>query len=95
MRAAGLASSLRSLLVDIAFSVILNEKATHVSQHFGVLTIGFSSFACEESVARAVNRYDDVDMTYSLLLVVDCVVMVTADQQACKCKSVEKRRRLN
>ncbi|KZV33264.1 N-formylglutamate deformylase [Dorcoceras hygrometricum] len=37
-----------------------------------------------ESVARAVDRYDDVGVTYSLLLVVDCVVMVAADQQARK-----------
>ncbi|KZV13594.1 RING finger protein 10-like [Dorcoceras hygrometricum] len=31
---------------------------------------------------------------YSLLLVVICVVLVAADQQARLCKSVEKRRRL-
>ncbi|KZV30964.1 hypothetical protein F511_31141 [Dorcoceras hygrometricum] len=43
--------------------------------------------------ARTIDRYDDVGMTYSLLLVVVCVAMVTADQQARKCKSVEKWRR--
>ncbi|KZV47372.1 myosin-10 [Dorcoceras hygrometricum] len=46
MRAAGLASSLRLLLVDIACNVRLSEEATHVSQHFGVLTIELSSCAC-------------------------------------------------
>ncbi|KZV41635.1 hypothetical protein F511_23132 [Dorcoceras hygrometricum] len=35
-------------------------------------------------VARAVDRYDDVGVTYSLLLVVVCVAMVAADQQARK-----------
>ncbi|KZV45540.1 hypothetical protein F511_34220 [Dorcoceras hygrometricum] len=47
-----------------------------------------------ESVARAIDRYDDVGVTYSLLLVVSCVMLVAADQQARLCKSVEKRRRL-
>ncbi|KZV16832.1 pentatricopeptide repeat-containing protein-like [Dorcoceras hygrometricum] len=37
-----------------------------------------------ESVARAIDRYDDVGVTYSLLLVVVCVAMVAADQQAHK-----------
>ncbi|KZV42745.1 hypothetical protein F511_29790 [Dorcoceras hygrometricum] len=101
MRAAGLVSSLRLLLVDIAFSVRLNEEATRVSQHFGV-SIGFSSCACVERSADSLRnqsqelyRYDDVGVTYSLLLVVDCVVMVAADQQARKYKSVEKQRHLN
>ncbi|KZV58182.1 hypothetical protein F511_36428 [Dorcoceras hygrometricum] len=38
-----------------------------------------------ESVARAIDRYDDVGVTYSLLLVVVCVAMVPADQQQMKC----------
>ncbi|KZV19692.1 hypothetical protein F511_41882 [Dorcoceras hygrometricum] len=33
---------------DVAFSVRMNEEVTRVSQHFGVLTIGFSSCACVE-----------------------------------------------
>ncbi|KZV39540.1 hypothetical protein F511_32708 [Dorcoceras hygrometricum] len=70
MRAAGLASSLRLLLVDVACSMV------------------------EKLVARAVDRYDDVGVMYSLLLVVICVVLVAADQQARLCKSVKKRRRL-
>ncbi|KZV50282.1 hypothetical protein F511_38997 [Dorcoceras hygrometricum] len=61
---------LKLLLVDIAFSARLSEEGTRVSQHFGVLTIGFSSCAfVEELVARAVDRYDDVSVTHSLLLV--------------------------
>ncbi|KZV30292.1 hypothetical protein F511_24422 [Dorcoceras hygrometricum] len=61
---------LKLLLVDIAFSARLSEETTRVSQHFGVLTIGFSSCAfVEELVARAVDRYDDVSVTHSLLLV--------------------------
>ncbi|KZT76562.1 hypothetical protein F511_46413 [Dorcoceras hygrometricum] len=39
MRTAGLSSSLRLLLVDIAFSARLSEEVTRVSQHFGALTI--------------------------------------------------------
>ncbi|KZV43246.1 putative serine/threonine-protein kinase NAK [Dorcoceras hygrometricum] len=54
MRAAGLASSLRLLLVDIACSVRLSEEATRVSQHFGVLTIEFSSCACVKRSADGV-----------------------------------------
>ncbi|KZV39362.1 hypothetical protein F511_12042 [Dorcoceras hygrometricum] len=81
---------------DIAFSARLSEEATRSSQHFGVLTIGFSSCAfVEELVARAVDRYDDVSVTHSLLLVVSCVLLVAADQQARLYESVEKRRRLN
>ncbi|KZV21182.1 Region-like protein isoform 1 [Dorcoceras hygrometricum] len=48
----------------------------------------------EKLVARAVDRYDDVGVMYSLLLVVICAVLVAADQQARLCKSVKKRRRL-
>ncbi|KZV44643.1 F-box protein [Dorcoceras hygrometricum] len=45
---------------NIAFSARLSEEVTRVSQHFGVLTIGFSSCAfVEELVARDVDRYDD------------------------------------
>ncbi|KZV38223.1 hypothetical protein F511_36662 [Dorcoceras hygrometricum] len=36
----------------------------------------------EKLVARAVDRYDDVGVMHSLLLVVNCVVLVAADQQA-------------
>ncbi|KZV49428.1 hypothetical protein F511_37655 [Dorcoceras hygrometricum] len=87
---------LKLLLVDIAFSARLSEEGTRVSQHFGVLTIGFSSCAfVEELVARAVDRYDDVSVTHSLLLVVSCVLLVAADQQARLYESVEKRRRLD
>ncbi|KZV16380.1 hypothetical protein F511_35390 [Dorcoceras hygrometricum] len=71
-----------SLLVDLESAKVivrLNEEATRVSQHFGVLTIGFSSCASvERPVAQDVSRYDDVDVTYSFLLTVDCVVMVAA-----------------
>ncbi|KZV37665.1 hypothetical protein F511_37593 [Dorcoceras hygrometricum] len=81
MRTAGLSSSLRLLLVDIAFSARLSEEATRVSQHFGVLTMDSSSCAFVVGVSRrAVDRYDDVSVMYSLLLVV-CVAMVAADQQ--------------
>ncbi|KZV26216.1 hypothetical protein F511_44389 [Dorcoceras hygrometricum] len=45
---------LKLLLADIARSVSLSEEVTRVSQHFGVLTIEFSSCAC---------------VTYPLLLV--------------------------
>ncbi|KZV44003.1 hypothetical protein F511_28088 [Dorcoceras hygrometricum] len=47
---------------------------------------GFSrgDVSVTHEVARAIDRYDDVGVTYSLLLVVDCVVMVAADQQAHK-----------
>ncbi|KZV42884.1 hypothetical protein F511_26279 [Dorcoceras hygrometricum] len=47
------------------------------------------------AVARAVDRYDDVSVTHSLLLVVSCVLLVAADQQARLYESIEKRRRLN
>ncbi|KZV52018.1 hypothetical protein F511_10238 [Dorcoceras hygrometricum] len=43
----------------------------------------WSNWNQQRRFARAVDRYDDVGVTYSLLLVVDCVVMVAADQQAC------------
>ncbi|KZV45752.1 transcription-repair coupling factor [Dorcoceras hygrometricum] len=89
-------STPRYPLAHIAFSARLSEEATRVSQHFGVFTIGFSSCAfVEELVARAVDRYDDVSMAHSLLLVVSCVLLVAADQQARLYESVEKRRRLN
>ncbi|KZV32663.1 receptor-like protein 12 [Dorcoceras hygrometricum] len=52
---------LKLLLVDFAFSARLSEEVTRVSQHCGVLTIGFSSCAfVEKLVARAVDRYDDI-----------------------------------
>ncbi|KZV34185.1 hypothetical protein F511_35920 [Dorcoceras hygrometricum] len=54
MRAAGLASRLRLLLVDVACSVRLSEEATRVSQHFGVLTIEFSSCACVKRSADVI-----------------------------------------
>ncbi|KZV17449.1 hypothetical protein F511_23503 [Dorcoceras hygrometricum] len=54
MRAAGLASSLRLLLVDVACSVRLSEAATCVSQNFGVLTIEFSSCACVKRSADVI-----------------------------------------
>ncbi|KZV43739.1 hypothetical protein F511_43362 [Dorcoceras hygrometricum] len=54
MRAAGLASSLRLLLVDVACSVRLSEEATRVSQHFGVLTIEFSSCDCVKRSADVI-----------------------------------------
>ncbi|KZV16829.1 hypothetical protein F511_40628 [Dorcoceras hygrometricum] len=56
MRAAGLASSLRLLLVDVACSVRLSEEATRVSQHFGVLTIEFSSCACVKRSADGLRN---------------------------------------
>ncbi|KZV52840.1 ABC transporter C family member 10-like [Dorcoceras hygrometricum] len=37
---------LKLLLVDITRSVRLSEEVTRVSQHFGVLTISFSSLVC-------------------------------------------------
>ncbi|KZV31030.1 hypothetical protein F511_05108 [Dorcoceras hygrometricum] len=50
---------LKLLLADIARSVRLSEEVTRVSQHFGVLTIEFSRWLVE-SVASAIDRYDDV-----------------------------------
>ncbi|KZV40248.1 hypothetical protein F511_26611 [Dorcoceras hygrometricum] len=63
---------LKLLLVDFAFSARLCEEATRVSQRFGMLTINFSRCVCEERSAdglRAADRYDDVGMTYYLLLI--------------------------
>ncbi|KZT75860.1 hypothetical protein F511_47116 [Dorcoceras hygrometricum] len=85
---------LKLLLADIARSVRLSEEVTRVSQHFGMLTIEFSRWLVE-LVARAVDRYDGVSVTYSLLLVALCIAMVAADQQERLCESVEKRRRLD
>ncbi|KZV50106.1 pentatricopeptide repeat-containing protein-like [Dorcoceras hygrometricum] len=65
MRAAGLASSLRLLLVDVACSVRLSEEATRVSQHFGVLTIEFSSCACVKRSADAGVCYDVVLISWN------------------------------
>ncbi|KZV26001.1 putative glycosyltransferase [Dorcoceras hygrometricum] len=65
MRAAGLASSLRLLLVDVACSVRLNEEATRVSQHFGVLTIEFSSCACVKRSADAGGCYGVVLISWN------------------------------
>ncbi|KZV06773.1 pullulanase 1, chloroplastic [Dorcoceras hygrometricum] len=64
---------LKLLLADVAFSARKNKVVTRVSQHFGALTIRFSRCACEKRSAdglRAVDRYDDVGVTYPLLLVV-------------------------
>ncbi|KZT75667.1 hypothetical protein F511_47308 [Dorcoceras hygrometricum] len=64
---------LKLLLVDIARSVRLSGEVTRVSQRFGMLTIEFSRCVCEERSAdglRAADRYDDVGVTYYLLLVV-------------------------
>ncbi|KZV43386.1 Laccase [Dorcoceras hygrometricum] len=63
---------LKLLLVDIAFSARLSGEATRVSQRFGRLTIDFSRCVCEERSAdglRTADRYDDVGMTYYLLLI--------------------------
>ncbi|KZV30882.1 hypothetical protein F511_10816 [Dorcoceras hygrometricum] len=76
----------RLLLVDFAFSARLCEEATRVSQRFGMLTINFSRCVCEERSAdglRAADRYDDVGVTYYLLL-------ISRRENA----SVEKRRRI-
>ncbi|KZV16372.1 hypothetical protein F511_26323 [Dorcoceras hygrometricum] len=78
---------LKLLLVDFAFSARLCEEATRVSQRFGMLTINFSRCVCEERSAdglRAADRYDDVGMTYYLLLISRRAIT-----------SVEKRRRLS
>ncbi|KZV23039.1 hypothetical protein F511_28799 [Dorcoceras hygrometricum] len=63
---------LKLLLVDIARSVRLSGEVTRVSQRFGMLTINFSRCVCEERSAdglRAADRYDDVGVTYYLLLI--------------------------
>ncbi|KZV38475.1 hypothetical protein F511_34925 [Dorcoceras hygrometricum] len=69
-------------------------KSTQLT-NFTVALVSSVQLMVVESVARAIDRYDDVGVTYSLLLVVVCVAMVAADQQTRKYKSVEKRRRLN
>ncbi|KZV27176.1 hypothetical protein F511_31768 [Dorcoceras hygrometricum] len=73
-----LAWQLKLLLADITRSVRLSEEVMRVSQHFGALTISFSRCACEKRsadglrlFARAADRYDDVGVTYPLLLEFD------------------------
>ncbi|KZV19949.1 ATP phosphoribosyl transferase 2 isoform 1 [Dorcoceras hygrometricum] len=79
---------LKLLLVDFAFSARLCEKATRVSQRFGMLTINFSRCVCEERPAdglRAADRYDDRKR---------CVLSVKLRVQQMRIfKGVEMRRR--
>ncbi|KZV17311.1 hypothetical protein F511_18252 [Dorcoceras hygrometricum] len=84
---------LKLLLADITRSVRLSEEVTRVSQHFGVLTIEFSRYLVE-LVALAIDRYDDVGVTYYLLLVVVALGwLLLISRRACA--RALKRRRLN
>ncbi|KZV33321.1 dihydroxy-acid dehydratase, mitochondrial [Dorcoceras hygrometricum] len=44
------------LLADVAISARKNEEVTHVSQYFGVLTIGFSICSCVERSADGLRN---------------------------------------
>ncbi|KZV38513.1 hypothetical protein F511_40214 [Dorcoceras hygrometricum] len=75
-----------SILMQAVSSTLFVAESTQVN-----LTVAhcWSNWNHQRRFARAVDRYDDVGVTYSLLLVVDCVVMVAADQQARKCECRE------
>ncbi|KZV44407.1 hypothetical protein F511_19002 [Dorcoceras hygrometricum] len=77
-------SQKRPLITSRAYIMTAEETSADTLAATAVALVSSDQLMFVESVARAIDRYDDVGVTYSLLLVVVCVVMVAADQQARK-----------